>query len=410
MQNMQDVQNSTTGSRRWLGYTIRILLTALILAIGGLVSYYWITHRPTAQRRSPQAQARLVEAIGVESATHKVVIQAMGTVTPARSIQLASRVAGRVVDVSPNFVPGGRFSAKQRILQIDPRDYQIAIKQRSSDLAKAQCDLQLEMGQQSVAQREYELLGEDVAEEDMELLLRGPQLQIAKATVDAARASLEKAELDLARTDVLSPFNAIVQSRNVDLGSEVSVGSALASLIDTDKYWVRVSIPVDKLKWISIPGRDSGPASSGRVYHESAWGADVFRLGIVERLMTDLEPQGRMARLLIAVSDPLESKPDSATGHPLILESYVRVEIQGRDIPDVFRIPRSALRDGNYVWLIQPDNTLDIRQIEIIWSTTDSVYVSEGLVEGDALITSDLAAPVRGMALRTASEQGEPQQ
>jgi len=183
----------------------------------------------------------------------------------------------------------------------------------------------------------------------MELLLRRPQLEMAKAAVSAAEAALEKAQLDLERTVVLSPFNAMVQSKNVDLGSQVSTGTMLASLVGTDEYWVEVSVPVDELKWIDIPGYNAKSGSPVRVYYESAWGKDMFRTGTVERLMTDLEPQGRMARLLITVKDPLQLQSNPEKRHPLILGSYVRVEINGVEVPGIAKIPRAAIREGKQV-------------------------------------------------------------
>lgn len=387
---------------RWLGRIVLILLTVAVVAVSTGVSVYWMKNKPKAHRRSPQSRAALVEVAAISPKTEKVVIHAMGTMIPTRSMQLAARVGGQIVDVDGDFVPGGFFGANERILQIEPKDYELLIKQRAGDLAKAQCDLKVEMGQQSVSQREYELLGQDVVEEDEELLLRRPHLAMAQAAVSAAQASLEQARLDLKRTDVLAPFNARIQSKEVDLGSQVSVGASLASLVGTDEYWVQVSIPVDELQWISIPGPREKKGSPVRIYHESAWGKGVFRTGEVERLMTDLEPEGRMARVLVTVKDPLQLKSPQQPFHPLILNSYVRVEIDGKDLANIVRVPRIALRDGGLVWVVKPDQTLDIREVKIVWGGNDHVYVSEGLAEGDLLITSDLSAPVEGMALRAA--------
>jgi hypothetical protein len=159
---------------------------------------------------------------------------------------------------------------------------------------------------------------------------------------------------------------------------------------------------VDELQWVAIPGPTEQQGSSVRIYHESAWGKGAFRTGRVERLMTDLEPEGRMARVLVTVKDPLQLESPPQPFHPLILNSYVRVEIDGKDLANVVRVPRIALRDGGMVWVMKPDKTLDIREVKIVWGGNDHVYVSEGLSEGDLLITSNLSAPVAGMALRTA--------
>lgn len=387
---------------RWLGYATRVVLVVAVLSAGGAVSAYWLMNRPTAKRRPAPSQATLVAVSQTRAQAHRVVVRAMGTVVPARHIQLASRVSGEIVRVSPALVPGGRFKAGEKILLVDPRDYQFAVQQHASALAKTQSDMRLEMGQQSVAKREYELLGKEVTAEDKDLVLRQPQLATARAAVSAAQASLDKARLDLERTKVVAPFNATVQSRDVNLGSQISVGTPLASLVGTDEYWVQVSLPVDQLKWIDIPGTNSEQGSTVRVHHETAWAAGAFRTGTVERLMTELEPQGRMARLLVAVRDPLALKSAPTQRHPLILGSYVRVELVGREVPDVVRVPRTALRDGERVWAMAPDRTLDIREVTIVWSSNSHVYVAKGLAQGDLLVTSDLAAPVQGMALRTA--------
>ncbi|MCD4824201.1 MAG: efflux RND transporter periplasmic adaptor subunit [Phycisphaerae bacterium] len=388
-----------TVARRLLGQGGRLLLVLVILAVGGGISFYWMTHKPTAKRRQRKSRTTLVEVSRVSPQSYKVVIKAMGTVIPARSIQLAPRVGGQVVDISPKFVPGGRFQANERILQVDPKDYQLAVQQRADDLAKAQCELKLEMGQQSVARRESELLGETIKEEDKELLLRQPQLAMNRAMVAAAAAALEQSQLDLKRTSIAAPFNAMIQSRSVDLGSQVNAGTAIASLVGTDEYWVKVSVPVDQLKWISIPGIGATRGSHVYIHYESSCGPDAGLEGSVSRLMAELEPQGRMAQLLVAVKDPLLLKSAAVQRFPLILNSYVRVEIQSRDVPQAIRVPRTALRDGSRVWVMRADNTLDIREVKIVWSGNECVYVTDGLRDGDMLITSNLTTPVQGMTL-----------
>lgn len=418
-----------------------LLLILAILAVAGGVSAYWLTHQPTARRRPPKPQAVLVEVRRVSPTSEPVVVRAMGEVVPAKEIKLAARVSGEIVKVSPQFVPGGyikavtgedrpagrREAAKaaegpvgleayealqgdQRILQIDPRDYKLVVRQRAGDLAKAQCEMKVEMGRVSVAKREAELLGHVIKQEDEDLVLRKPQLAMARAAESAAEAALEKARLDLKRTTVTTPFNVVVQSRSVNLGSQVAVGSPLASLVGTDEYWVQVSVPVDQLKWIDIPVLAGEKGSPVRVYHEAAWGAgpDAFRAGTVSRLMPDLEPLGRMARLLVAVANPLHLSAPLQERRVLILGAYVRVEIKGRKLEKVVRVSRTALREGDSVWVMKPDQTLDIRQVRIEWSGNEYVYVSEGLRDGDILITSDLGAPVQGMALRTAGASARP--
>jgi len=193
----------------------------------------------------------------------------------------------------------------------------------------------------------------------------------------------------------------------VDIGAQVSTGVALASLVGTDEYWIELSVPVDELRWIGIPGFNSAEGSPARVYHEAAWRAGTHRPGRVVRLMTDIEPEGRMARLLVSVEDPLLLN-GTREGQPLILGSYVRVEVEGAPLAGVFRVPRTAVHNGNEVWVMNPEGLLDIRTVRIAWSGNEEVYVSDGLEDGEQIVTSDLAAPVQGMALRTADSAPQP--
>lgn len=395
---------------RWVGRALRALLLLAVLAGGIGLAYYWLSRPPTARRRRPPTLARLVRIQPVRTHDEQVLVRAMGRVVPARSVRLAARVAGPVVEIDPRFDPGGEFSAGQTLLHIEDRDYQLAVQQRQAELTRTRAEARIESGRQDIALREYELLGQEVTEDDRELLLREPQLAMAEAAVAAAQAALDKARLDLARTEVTAPFNAIVQRRAVEIGSQVNVGTELATLVGSDTYWVEVSVPVDELDWLNIPGHNSDTASPVRVLHPAAWGEDpnAFRRGRLLRLLPELEPQGRMARLLVAVTDPLHRTAPAGRRRPLLLDSYVRVAIEGRMLRDVVTVPRTALREGREVWVMTDEDTLAIRPVTLAWTGEDRVLVSAGLADGERLVVSELQAPVEGMALRLPEANTQP--
>ncbi len=446
--NETEEQAAHTTKHPWISKLLGALLAVVLLGAAGAVSSYWLTHKPAAQQRPPQKSAVLVEAVPVSPEEHQVVIDAFGTVVPSRSTPLSARVGGEIEWLSPSFVPGGRFEKGERVAVIDPSDYELALAQAEAEVRRldgvvAQCrsdinrlenqvlqsesNLKLEIGQQSVAQREYELFGDDVSEEDLELLLRKPQLQTAEAALKAAEAGLqtaeaacdaaiasreaaqtavEKAKLDLERTVIRAPFNAQIRSRAVDLGAQISAGMQLAEIVDTDWFWVEAAVPVSALRWLDVPGLSAKQGSTAWVFYEAAWGPEDHREAEVLRLASELEPGGRLARLIVSVPDPLGLGPEK-TGQPaLILGAYVRVELHGKTVPDVAAIPRGALRDGNRVWLMLPDGSLEIRNVEPVWGDEDRVYIGDDLREGEMLVTSDLAAPVAGMALRIRTEGG----
>ncbi|MBU0908178.1 MAG: efflux RND transporter periplasmic adaptor subunit, partial [Proteobacteria bacterium] len=387
-----------------LGKAMRVLLIAIILACAGAIAFYWLSHRPKATRKPPQASAILVETTALHASAHQVLVKAMGTVMPSQSVDLAARINGEIVRTQPNLLPGGRFRQGEEILLIDPTDYELAVRQRQSDVVQAEYELKLEMGKQSVARSEYQLLGETIRQENEELVLREPQLKAGKAALDAAQSLLEQAKLDLARTRIVSPFNALVQEKHVGLGSQVSAGSNLVTLVDTDQYWVEVSIPADRLDWINIPGTNSSKGSAVRITHLTGWGRDTFRTGAIKSLMAGVDPESRMARLLVEVQDPLCLQAANKNKPPLTINTFVQVEIQGKTLASAFRIPRSTLHNGSDIWLMTEQHTLDIRPVEIAWDENEYIYVKNSLHDGDQLITTSLAAPVQGMALRTAAD------
>ncbi|HUS91597.1 MAG TPA: efflux RND transporter periplasmic adaptor subunit [Phycisphaerae bacterium] len=427
---------------QWLLSGVRLVLVVALLAGGVAVAMYLLRNKPKAQRRQAGPTATLVQVHPVEVIRHRVIVQAMGTVQPARRVVLSPRVVGQVVDVGRQFLPGGQFDANEPIVSIDPADFHLAVltqetevqrraaeldryrsdaKQRAAEVIRAECTVQIEMGQQAVAQSEYELLGRTLGGGDQALVLREPQLKIVQAAAAAAKAALAaaeatakaaeeskaaaetalaKARLDLARTTVRAPFNAMVVQKSIDVGSQVSTVTPLATLVGTDEYWVEVSVPVDELRWLQVPRDANQPGSPVKISYGAAWGAGASRDGRVLRLTAELEAQGRMARLLVEVADPLCRDPAHAGLSAMILGAYVRVEIDGRELPDVAAVPRPALRDGRRVWIMTPENTLEFRPVEIVRRAEDRVYVTGSLRAGERLIVSDLGAPVEGMALR----------
>lgn len=391
-----------TGNKK-LGWIPRVLLIAIILATSAAIAVYMLSNKPRAERKPRTIHPPLVQTMKLHKTDHKITVHAMGTVVPSQSVDLASRVAGEIIAISPPFLPGGRFKAGEEILRIDPTDYELAVQQRQSDVAKAEYELKLELGKQSVARREYQLLGETIQENEQELVLREPQLKASTAARAAAEASLQKARLDLKRTYIMSPFNAVVLEKHVGLGSRVTVGTKLVTLLDTDQYWVEVVIPMDRVSWITSPGIKEQVPSSARITHSAAWGKDKFRTGTVKSLLPGVDEESRMARVLISVDDPLCLKEETGNKPQLTLGTFVRVEIEGRTISDVTPIPRSALHDGSRVWIMAENDTLDIREVEVIWHEDETVFVKNNLHDGERLIISSLATPVADMRLREAA-------
>ena len=127
---------------------------------------------------------------------------------------------------------------------------------------------------------------------------------------------------------------------------------------------------------------------------------DKGKRGKVIRLLPDLSKEGRMARLLIELRDPLGLRVKGEKPPMLLIGEYVRVAIEGEELHNVFRVPRSALRNDKEVWIVDEEKKLAIRPVKTIWRDEQSVVIQDGFKSGELLVISDIAAPVAGMDIR----------
>jgi RND family efflux transporter MFP subunit len=377
---------------------MRLIICLLLIAVGVGGVRFLIATKPKANRRPPVKMEPFVRTAALQPENYTFSIPAMGTVIPARKISLEVQVAGEVIDMHPEFTEGGMLAKGTKILQINPKDYELAIQQKQRALAEAEYAYKLEQGHQDVARQEWSLLyGDEVINEgESDLALRKPHLEKVQVEIEAARAELQQSEINLKRTSLTAPFNALVLERYVDLGSQVSPQERLADLVGTDTYWVRVSLPVDRLKWIQIPNNKQKTGSEVKIFYRE----ENLKTGKVVRLLPDLSKEGRMARLLIEINDPLELQEKEKKQPMVLIGEYVRVAIKGEELHNIFRIPRSALRNDREVWIVDGESKLAIRPVKTIWRDEDSVIVKDGFKPGESLVVSDIAAPAAGMTLK----------
>lgn len=388
-----------------MNWKTTLVICVLILAAAAAVTAVVFSTEPTATRvTATKKTAMLVDVVEVQRGTYRPTIVALGSVEPARDIVLSPRVSGEIVEMAPGFTPGGFVDKEEILLRIAPSDYETALARRRSELQQALADLDIEMGRQTVAQRDLQLVEEEIPEIDESLVLRKPQLETAKAEVEAARAAVRRAELDLERTTIRAPFDAHILTREANLGSQVSPGESLARLVGLEEYWVVTTVPLSMLRWISFPeGRRQGAEVSIR--DRAAWPDGVTRTGRVDKLVGALEERTRLARVLVTVRDPLARAGGSAGELPLMIGSFVEARIVGEKIADVVRLDRNYVRKDGTAWVME-EGKLRIRELEILLQDEEFAYVASGLNEGDRVVTTNLATVVDGAPLRLAPEEG----
>ena len=225
-------------------------------------------------------------------------------------------------------------------------------------------------------------------------------LESAKSAVTSTEAALEKAKLDLARTEVVVPFNAVVVDRTVTVGAQVGSQTRLAGLVDADAFWIEVALPLDRTPWVTIPA-DGKPGAAAVVRHSGALAGRAEWRGTVARRLPRLEPNGRQVRLLVEVRNPLVAADGLP---PLLLGSFVTVDLAGPTLDNVFVLPRVCIHNGNEVWLRNGEKRLEVRTVDILWSDAQSAVVETGLEAGEQLVISDVASPIPGMQIALPGE------
>lgn len=380
------------------------IISFALLAVGVGVTLIIFNTEPTAKRGGATKQtAMLVNVTKIQRGTYQPSIVAMGSVKPSQDIILSPRVRGEIIEMAGEFVPGGHIDKGEVLLQIDPSDYRNTLRQRKSELQQARADLNVEMGRQNVAEKDYQLVDETLSGENKDLVLRKPQLNAARSKVKSAEAAVEQAKLELARTTIKAPFDAHILSRNVNVGSQISPGQNLGHLVGIDEYWVEATVPVSKLRWLSFPRSDEERGAEVRIKNRSAWPEGVFRKGYLYRLVGSLEERTRLARVLISVPDPLAYDTEDEELPVLMMGAYVEANINAREVVDVFRLKRDYIRKNETVWVMK-DGKLQIREVEILLKDAKYAYIREGLTEGEKVVTTNLSTVVDGVRLRLESD------
>ena len=392
---------------RLLIATLRVLLPIVVLAVSVAGAMILLSSRPEAERTDVETRRTLVETIVPVTGTQPIDIIGYGTVEPHRRLAVQPQVGGQVTELNDAVRAGGILRAGETILRIDPRDYELAVRQREADVANAAVALQLEEARGMVAAREWELLGESIETSELgqRLARREPQKVEKEAMLEASKGRLEQAELDLERTTVRTPFNSMVLEDSIEIGQVISSQTRVATLVGTDRFDVIVAIPLDQLPLLRVDPNDPAGGSSAQVIQELGEGQTVVREARVDRVIGEVERAGRLARVRVLVEDPLGLE-DGTASVPLLVGSYVRVRIAGPEVDDVVELPRAVIRDNDSVWIMDADDELQIRALDIVDGRPQTVLARLELGPDEEIITSPLPVAIPGMPLERRDAAG----
>ncbi len=418
--------------------TVRV---AAVLLLAVVIAIALVKLRPRAEKQTRTSEGRLVEVVTTRSQTLPMIVDAYGTVAPRESLKLVAEVRGQVVAMHPAFIEGGFVKSGEVLLTIDPRDYELAVRRAKGSIRQAQAELDrlaqdvrnlnasIKLVQSDVAlalaevERLKQLAGMDVTPQSVldkaerqhltsrerlqtlenQLAITGSERMRLDSQMEMAKVSLEQAILDLERCQIDTPFDAWVTQKAVETGQHLAAGQSVGSIYRAGAFDIEVKIPMADLAWF--------PDDFGS---EQALPVEVLFMetptpkrwhGRLARVKAALDQTTRTLPVVIEVDEPTHGDSIIQSADRLKPGMFVTVRIQGRRVENVHRLPRHLIHDGDTVFLAV-DDQLSIRPVTVLRRFKKSVLISDGLSDGDLVITTPLSGAVTGMRIRLKTEGG----
>ncbi len=386
----------------------RIGLPLLIVAAGFLIMRILIQSRKAPEKIRHTVQGILVDITVAKPADCLVKVWGTGIVRPRRMIDIVPEVSGKVISVSPHFVQGGMFSKGEELFRIEPVDYELGLEKAKAELARAKLNIEIEKTRGSIAKKEWRNLEKRPQAKGPPLVLRKPQLQEARAALEAARAAVKEAELNLRRTRIRAPFNSVVKTENVDIGQYVRQGVKVGTLTGTDIAEIIVPVSLEDLEWLKVPGiRDSSNEASTALVSVHSRDRTYTWTGRIVRLLGDVEPKSRMSRVVVDVQEPFRCDRSRDNCNIRLVDGlFVDVHFRCGTLHGVYAIDRDALRDGETVWIMDSTNRLRIHKVHVAHYQGETAIIDRGLKPGEHIVLTSIPGAADGMLLRTASDGG----
>jgi len=373
----------------------KTLLPLLIVIAGAGLGYYILQsgqHKPVKFSEKKQKRLRMVQTIKLVKASVLPLWHASAFVIPAESVKVHAKVSGSIDTINPLAIPGGQIKKGQWLAKLDTQDFDLAIRSQQAHLAQEQASLSLVQADQLLAREELSLLDADNGLNiDQSLVLREPQLTVAKAKISIAENNLKKAQLNLSRTEVLMPFDGKVINKSVGIGSKVSSNSPLFSVVNTQVYWLEVKIPH---KFLALLDKKQ----LAKLSQQRLWGKGKSRTARFVSVLPELDSKDRQIKLLLAIDYP---QAENTPQPQVFINDFLNVELKGKTIKDAWTIKHSWLQTDNTIWVVDKNKTLQKRAVDVLFKGQELIYVNANIRSGDRALAEKPGIASIGLSVRT---------
>lgn len=341
-----------------------VVTLVAIISIGLAVAYNakkMDEQANSSKSATVRAIAPNVSVINAVAGTYQAYVNGHGQAKAHWTLTLKAQVKGEVTNMSEQFATGNFVSKGQVFAQIDNTEYLQALANAKATLADAKLALQEEQDLGEQAKREWERSGVTQAPSSP-LVFRTLQLEAAQATLDDAQYALKTTQRDVNNTQLSAPFDGVILSRDIDLGTYVGIGDTLATLNSTDK--VEINVPLSLNQWQNLANNKSGEVILSDVATNTKW------TGYIDRFEQHLDESSRQRSVIVALDKPFEQ----AT--PLLPGTFLEVEIAGKQLSNVIELPASAVSQDGLIWYVNDKNNLVSTQANKVFERGDYVYIS----------------------------------
>jgi len=372
----------------------RVILPIIVGSALTLGAWLMLKNPPSAGRYQPPPVAMVtVEVETLNASPFQVELNSYGEARAATQSMLVSQASGQIVAVAEGFRSGGRVSRGDILVEIDNRDYAAEVKSAEANLIEAERVLVEEKARSKQAALDWKTLGR--SDEPNDLVLRKPQLLAAEAKFKAAEANLSKAELALERTQIRAPFDGRILEHKVDLGQYINAGTAVAEIYANQYVEVRLPLCNCDLDFIDLDrvGKDNSP----NVTLYSSLNEDRQWNGRLSRVESAIDSKSRQLHVIARIDGSLGEERAS----DIKIGEYLTANIEGSVIPDAIVIPNQSIYQASFVYIVEND-TLQRRNIDIIWQDSERALIASGLNDGDILVTTPLGQVTSGTRVKIA--------
>jgi RND family efflux transporter MFP subunit len=368
------------------------VLLAGVLIVKGLAAA-----RPEPEKNEDETRLVSLYVDEARSETVTVNVRTQGEVRPKTRIELVPQVTGRIVAMSESFNDGAEFRAGDLLLKIDDTDYRLALARAEAGVARAQTELERQLATKDIKESEW-ADKRRAGEEPTAFSLNLTQVAEAEASLRSAQAELRQARLNLERTEIRLPFDGRVQSRNVGIGQFVTAGVSLGTVFSTDTVEVRLPLTDTQLVELGLPlgyTAENAQAAPEVTFSATLGNREYEWVGRIVRVSAAVDEATRLIYATAEVADPYGA--GAVDGMPMAVGLFVNAEIAAVGQQDAIVMPRLALRNEDKVYVINEDNRLEIRTVNVISTSEETVMVASGIRPGEHVVTSTLPNAVDGM-------------